>query len=147
MNLIRVMPAEGWDTMLTSVYLARLMGPVMLAVGIGMLVSPGAYRALAAEFLKSTALIFLSGLITMTAGLAILLSHRVIAPDWRTLITLLGFAMLAGGALRIIVPDRAAAIGNDLLARKGTMRLAAALWLLLGAILTIAGYWPQTSTP
>ena len=56
-------------------------------------------------------------------------------------------AMLAGGALRIIVPDRAAAIGNDLLARKGTIRLAAALWLLLGAILTIAGYWPQTSTP
>jgi hypothetical protein len=133
--------------MLTSVYLARLIGPVMLAVGIGILVSPGAYRTLAGEFLKSTALVYLSGLLTMTAGLAILLAHRVIAPDWRTLITLLGLAMLVGGAIRIIVPDRAAAIGRGLIDRPGMMQVAAAIWPILGAILTLAGYWPQTPAP
>ena len=133
--------------MLTSVYLARLIGPVMLAVGLGLLVSPGAYRALAAEFLKSTALVFLSGLLTLTAGVAILLAHRVVAPDWRTLITLLGLAMLVAGAIRVIAPDRAAAIGRGLLARDGAMKIAAAVWLILGAILTIAGYWPQSPTP
>jgi hypothetical protein len=74
LNLIRVMPAEGWDAMLTSVYLARLIGPVMLAVGIGLLVNPAAYRTLAREFLDSTALVYLSGLLTMTAGLAIQLA-------------------------------------------------------------------------
>jgi len=141
------MPAEGWDTMLTSVYLARLIGPVMLAVGLGLLVSPGAYRALAAEFLKSTALVALSGLLILTAGVAILLAHRVVAPDWRTLITLLGLAMLIVGAIRVIAPDRAAAIGRDLLARDGAMKIAAAVWLILGAIFTIAGYWPQSPTP
>jgi hypothetical protein len=147
LNLIRVMPAEGWDAMLTSVYLARLIGPVMLAVGIGLVVNPAAYRALAREFLDSTALVYLSGLITMTAGVAILLAHRVIAPDWRTLITLLGLAMLIGGALRIIFPDRVAAVGRRFIDRPGMMQVAAAVWLIIGAILTIAGYWPQTPTP
>jgi uncharacterized membrane protein len=147
LNLIRVMPAEGWDAMLTSVYLARLIGPVMLAVGIGLLVNPAAYRTLAREFLDSTALVYLSGLLTMTAGLAILLAHRVVAPDWRTLITLLGLLMLVGGAIRIIAPDPAADVGRGLLDRPGMMQVAAAIWLILGAILTLAGYWPQTPTP
>jgi hypothetical protein len=133
--------------MLTSVYLARLIGPVMLAVGIGLLVNPAAFRALAREFLDSTALIFLSGLITMTAGVAILLAHRVIAPDWRTLITLLGALMTIAGAVRIIWPDRTAALGRDLIARDGLLKVAAAFWLVIGAILAIAGYWPQTPTP
>jgi uncharacterized membrane protein HdeD (DUF308 family) len=152
LNLIRVMPAEGWDAMLTSVYLARLIGPVMLAVGIGLVVSPAAYRTLAREFLDSTALVYLSGLLTMTAGLAILLAHRVVAPDWRTLITLLGLLMLVGGAIRIISPGTAVRYGRYLLDRPPSVKvtalqIAAAIWLILGAILTIAGYWPQTPTP
>ncbi|WP_439572798.1 hypothetical protein [Phreatobacter sp.] len=133
--------------MLTSVYLARLIGPVMLAVGIGLAVNPGAFRTLARQFLDSTALIFLSGLITMTAGVAILLAHRVIAPDWRTLITLIGLAMTVAGAVRIVFPDRMARLGHDLIARDGLLGITAAIWLVIGAILTIAGYWPQTPTP
>lgn len=133
--------------MLASVYLARLIGPVMLAVGIGLLVSPGAFRVLARQFVDSTALIFLSGLITMTAGVAILLAHRVIAPDWRILITLLGLAMAVAGAIRIVFPDRMATVGRDLVARDGLLKVAAAVWLVIGAILTLAGYWPQSPTP
>ena len=133
--------------MLTSVYLARLIGPVLLAVGIGLLARPAAYRAAADELAKSSALIVLSGLIMMPAGLAILLSHRVVGADWRMLITLIGLALLVAGAWRIVAPDWAAGTARHLMAREGTMKIAAAIWLVLGAILTIAGYWPQTSTP
>ena len=133
--------------MLTSVYLARLIGPVMLAVGIGLLINGQVYRAIAEDFLASRALVYLSGLLTMTAGLAILLAHRVIAPDWRTLITLLGLLMLIAGTFRIIFPDRVQRVGRDLMNRPGMMQIATAIWLILGAILTIAGYWPQTPTP
>lgn len=133
--------------MLSSVYLARLIGPVMLAVGLGLALRPATFRIIADEFAKSSALIFLSGLIIMPAGLAILLSHRVIGADWRMLITLIGLALLVLGAWRIIAPDWAAGVARHLLPREGTMKIAAAAWLILGAILTIAGYWPQTPTP
>lgn len=133
--------------MLNSVYLARLIGPVMLAVGIGLLARPADFHAIAAEFARSSALIFLSGLMMMPAGLAILLSHRVIGGDWRMLITLIGLALVVLGAWRIIAPDWAAGVARHRMAGERTMKVAAAAWLVPGAILTIAGYWPQTSTP
>ncbi|MDP2800420.1 MAG: hypothetical protein Q8O26_00905 [Phreatobacter sp.] len=133
--------------MLTSVYLARLIGPVLLAVGIGLFVRPAAFNELANEFAKSSALIFLSGILMMPAGLAILLSHRVIGADWRMLITLIGLGLFALGAWRIIAPDWAAGVGRHRMPREGTRKVAAAVLLILGAILTVAGYWPQTPTP
>ena len=45
--------------MTNSVFLARLIGPLMLAVGIGIFVNGAVYRALADEFLRSHALIYL----------------------------------------------------------------------------------------
>lgn len=133
--------------MLTSVYLARLIGPVMLAVGLGLALRPATFRIIGDEFAKSSALIFLSGLLMMPAGLAILLSHRVIGGDWRMLITLIGLALFVLGAWRIVAPDWAAGVARHLMPREGTMKVAAAAWLILGAILAIAGYWPQTPTP
>ena len=91
--------------MQTSVFLARLIGPLFLAVGIGLITNAAIYRKMAGEFLASTALVYLSGLLTMTAGLAIVLNHNVWAADWRVLITILGWLGVIGGAVRIVVPQ------------------------------------------
>ena len=77
--------------MANSIFLARLIGPLMLAVGIGIFVNGAVYRLLADEFLRSRALIYLSGLLIMTAGLAIVLTHNVWRADWPVLITILGW--------------------------------------------------------
>ena len=45
--------------MLTSHFLARLIGPVMALVGVGLLVNELAFRKMAQEFLRSPALIYL----------------------------------------------------------------------------------------
>ena len=63
----------------------------MLAVGIGIFVNGAIYRLLADEFLRSRALIYLSGLLLMTAGLAIVLTHNVWRADWPVIITILGW--------------------------------------------------------
>jgi hypothetical protein len=59
LNLIRVMPAKGQDifSMQTSVFLAKLIGPIFLAVGAGLIVNAAVYKKLAEEFLASHALI------------------------------------------------------------------------------------------
>ena len=81
------MPAKGQDAMQKSIYLARLMGPVMLAMGIGVLLNAPVFLILVGQFLHSYALIFVAGLLSLTAGLAIVLSHNVWVGDWRVLIT------------------------------------------------------------
>jgi hypothetical protein len=104
--------------MQTSVFLARLIGPLFLAVGIGLITNAATYRKMAGEFLASTALVYLSGLLTMTAGLAIILNHNVWVADWRVLITILGWLGVIGGAVRIV--------GSW--SRKGRRGSAAASW-------------------
>src|SRR5881392_4488705 len=90
--------------MQTSIFIARLIGPVMLAVGIAVFANPRGFRDMSEEFFASRALMFLSGLLIMPAGLAIVLSHNVWTADWRVLITLLGWLIAIGGALRLLAP-------------------------------------------
>ena len=126
--------------MANSTFLARLIGPLMLAVGIGIFVNGAVYRMLADEFLRSRALIYLSGLLTMTAGLAIVLTHNVWRPDWPVIITILGWLSLIAGAFRIIAPQGTERIGRQVLKNKHALTIGGVVWLVLGAILCVFGY-------
>jgi uncharacterized membrane protein len=123
-----------------SLFLAKLIGPLFLAVGIGIFVNGSVYRLLADEFLRSRALIYLSGLITMTAGLAIVLTHNVWVANWPVLITILGWLALIGGAFRIIAPQGTERIGRRMLKHKHGFTFAGIAWAAVGAILSVFGY-------
>jgi uncharacterized membrane protein len=126
--------------MQTSVVLAKLIGPLFLAVGVGLLLNGATYRKLAGEFLASTALVYLSGILTMLGGLALVLTHNVWAPDWRVLITLLGWLGTLGGAARIVMPQGTQKMGRKLLAHSSGLTIAGVIWLALGAVLSFFGY-------
>ena len=126
--------------MATSIFLAKLIGPVMLAVGLALLLNRRGFAAIAEEFLRSLALLYLSGLLLMPAGLAILLTHNVWVLNWPVLITLLGWAMAIGGAVRILLPDRVELAGRRLLRHPMGLTIAGAIWLVIGGILTLFGY-------
>ncbi|MCC6780010.1 MAG: hypothetical protein IT537_25820 [Hyphomicrobiales bacterium] len=127
--------------MQTSVFLARLIGPVGLAIAIGVLANGAVYKELAREVLRSRALIYLSGLLTMTAGLAVVLSHNVWTTDWRVLVTLLGWLATIGGAFRIMVPQGTESIGRRVLEHPRGLTIAGVVWLVLGALLSFFGYF------
>jgi hypothetical protein len=124
----------------TSVFLAKLIGPVFFAVGIGLIVNAAVYKKLAEEFLASTALIYLSGLLTMTAGMAIILTHNVWAADWRVLISVLGWLAAIGGAVRIVMPQGTQKFGRQILRHPQGLMIAAGVWLVIGAVLCFFGY-------
>ena len=124
-----------------SIFLAKLMGPVIVAIGIGLLANAAVYRKMAEEGLRSHVLIYLSGVLTMTAGLAIVLAHNVWAADWRVLITLLGWLLTIGGAVRIVVPQQSEAMGRRFLEHPQAMPVFAAVWLAIGAVLCFFGYF------
>src|SRR5262245_45671855 len=126
--------------MANSIFLARLIGPVMLAVAIGIFVNAGVFRGLADEALRSRALIFLSGLLLMTAGLAIVLTHKIWVANWPVLITILGWLATIGGAARIICPQGTEGLGRRLLQHNMGLPIAGGVWLALGAILCFFGY-------
>src|SRR5439155_8129406 len=118
-----------------SIFLAKLIGPVCLVLGLALLINGAAFRTLAGEFLNSPPLMFLSGVITLPAGLAIVLTHNIWAGDWRVLITILGWLAVIGGAVRILAPQRATAIGRTMLANPSILPISTGVYLLIGALL------------
>ena len=124
--------------MSNSVFLARLLGPVMLVVGLAVFAS--GFREMAEEFMASKALMFLSGLLLMPAGLAIVLTHNIWALDWRVLITLLGWLAAIGGALRLFGPLFVVKAGHAMLNKPYFTSIAAAIWVVLGLLFCFFGY-------
>ena len=127
--------------MQTSIFLAQLIGPVLLTGSISLFVNGERQGAMAREFLESPPLIYLSGIIVMTAGLAIVLYHNVWALDWRVLITLVGWMALIGGAFRILFFDEVEKIGEKMLDKPWGLTIGGVVWLVIAVVLIYFGYF------
>jgi len=126
--------------MSTSVFLARLIGPVLLVIGLAVFANQRAFRELAEEFLASRALLFLSGLLIMPVGVAIILTHNIWAADGRVMITLFGWTNAIGGAVRLFAPAYVMKTGRAMLDRPYFIPLAAAVWVVAGSLFCLFGF-------
>jgi len=126
--------------MSNSLFLARLIGPVMLVVGLAVFTNPRGFRDMAEEFLASRALMFLSGLIIMPVGIAIVLTHNIWTADWRVAITVFGWLCAIGGALRLFGPLFVVKAGHTMLRQPYFTPIAAAIWVVLGLLFCFFGY-------
>ncbi|MGA7387499.1 MAG: hypothetical protein WBW99_06140 [Pseudolabrys sp.] len=95
------------------------MGPTFVAIALGMLINLGMYESMIAEALHTGILFYLSGLLSLLAGLAIVNLHNTWCADWRVIITILGWLMTIGGIIRIVVPQVAIAIGSTIYGESG----------------------------
>ena len=130
--------------MTTSRYIARLMGPVLLLIGIGMimgmLTEGEGYSSLMKEFIGSRALIFITGALALVAGLAVVNAHNLWVPDWRVIVTILGWLLIVRGIMNLVFPATVQTLGDRMIASHAGVVAGAAFTIALGAILSIMGY-------
>jgi hypothetical protein len=124
----------------TSILLAKLMGPMLLVLGLFVAFNPAQMRRIGREFLDSDALIFLSGVITLPVGLAIVVTHNVWVADWPVVITLFGWIAIAAGIARIALPGPLKRIGETMLEKASLITVPGVLMAMLGGYLAIQGY-------
>jgi hypothetical protein len=89
------------------------MGPTFATIAFGMLVNLGIYESVIAEALHTGILFYLSGLLSLPAGLPIITLHNTWCMDWRMIITVLGWLNDDRRLIRIAVPQVAIAIGFE----------------------------------
>jgi hypothetical protein len=89
--------------MQTSLFLAKLLGPVLFLIGISILFKYEEFRVVLRESVESQALSFLFGSLLLLGGLALVLNHNVWVLDWRLLITLVGWVNVVRGASAILL--------------------------------------------
>jgi hypothetical protein len=126
--------------MATSIFLARLLGPILLAVGAGILINPKPFRTMAGEVVRSITLVYLFGLADFAAGLAIVLTHNVWVANWRVLITLIGWLMLIRGAVRILAPEAIMGFAGKVIRNKQLVPISGVVTGVLGLVLCYFGY-------
>ena len=126
--------------MQTSIFLARLLGPALLLVGIGVLINQKYYRGMTREFVASRPLFYIASIIGIVGGLAIVLVHNVWVLNWRVLITLLGWINLIRGAISVLMPEQSFAYGGRMMAGKHMPMIAGVIALLIGLTLCYFGY-------
>ena len=120
--------------------IARLLGPLLATVGIGMLTNTDTYRIIGQQFLSTYAIIYLSGIIVLSFGLAILNVHNVWTRDWRSVITLIGWIFITAGVWRIIAPQFVPFVGGAILANHGFFTGCGVVLIALGGFITFKGY-------
>ncbi|RWM06503.1 hypothetical protein [Mesorhizobium sp.] len=123
-----------------SLFLARIVGPTFVAAALGMLINLDMYETMIAEGLRPGILLYLSGLLSLLAGLAIVNLHNRWQLDWRVIITVLGWLMTIGGIMRIVLPRIALAVGSTIYSGRASAIVVALITGALGAFLSFKGY-------
>jgi hypothetical protein len=119
---------------------ARLAGPTLMAIGLGVLLNRTLYTDAIVEAVKSTTLIFLSGVACLLVGVAILNAYRAWTADWRVLVTIVGWLFVIAGVVRIVLPSFAAGMATTVYVGTVALPIAGAVALVIGAILSFMGY-------
>jgi hypothetical protein len=129
------------DVMKTSKVIAKLLGGMLFISGAGILLNTDGYRATADEFLHGVGLIYMTGVMALLGGLAIVNLHNVWTRDWRFLVTLIGWFAVGDGILRVAVPQFIARFDAWYIAQPGFLIGSGFIVLALGAFLSFKGYF------
>jgi uncharacterized protein YjeT (DUF2065 family) len=124
----------------TTMFLASLWGPVMIAAGIGFFSSPKYYEKIYRDLEKSPFAILIFGMAAMAAGLAQIHAHNLWGTLSEGLVSLLGWGLFLKGVAATAFPNTVDEMGNWWAKKKMTAFVGYARFLL-GFYLSFIGYF------
>lgn len=127
--------------MQTSIFIAKLIGPILVVIGLTVLFKLEVLRDVARDVMAGSGLLFVAGILALLAGLVLVNTHNRWVWDWPVIITAFGWISILGGIVRIAFPGFARDFGGRMLAREGMLRVMGGAQLLLGAFLCWKGYF------
>jgi hypothetical protein len=135
-------------TMERSRFIAKLIGPICIAGGAGMLFNTAVFKAMFERGLHDHLLIYIAGLIALTSGLAILALHNTWQCNWTVLITLFGWLATIGGIVRMVAPQFIEQLGERIIGHANFFVIDGWIAVLLGVLLSYFAYFdPPNLSP
>jgi hypothetical protein len=135
-------------TMERSRFIAKLIGPICIAGGAGMLFNTAVFKAMFERGLHDHLLIYIAGVIALTSGLAIVALHNTWQCNWTVLITLFGWLATIGGIVRMVAPQFIEQLGERIIAGANFFVIDGWIAVLLGVLLSYFAYFdPPNLSP
>lgn len=124
----------------TTLFLAQLIGPTMLAVGLGIFFSRYYYTKVYRHLENETLAVLMSGIAALVIGILMVRNHNEWDGFVATVVTLVGWLSIAKGLMLIIIPRTVDRIGDALSVRPSWFPVVGAIYAVIGAILSYAAY-------
>ena len=109
-------------------------------MGIAMLLNRQMFPEMITQVAQNYAIIFLSGALSLLAGVAIVRVHNVWTGGWPVIITILGWLLIVGGLARMWFPHRASEIAASFGENPTFFLVTGVVLLALGAFLSFKAY-------
>ncbi|OHA59960.1 MAG: hypothetical protein A2589_03600 [Candidatus Vogelbacteria bacterium RIFOXYD1_FULL_46_19] len=119
--------------------LAQIWGPVILAIGLGVLVSRSYYLKIYRDLEKETLAMLIFAMVAIAVGIIHIRIHNVWGNLSEILISFLGWALLAKGLMFAIAPKFVNRAG-DWAVKAKAVPVAGIVMLIIGAYLSWVGY-------
>ncbi|NCN52300.1 hypothetical protein GW943_00605 [Candidatus Parcubacteria bacterium] len=116
-----------------SIFLAQVFGLYFVITGIAMIVRPRAVETLIATLAKRD-FIFVTGFVALFIGVPLVLMHNIWDGTWRVVVTVIVWAALLKGVMRLFMPDMTAEWGKRLAGNRNMIRLL--VWAI-----TLVGFY------
>lgn len=123
----------------STIFLAKLWGPAILAVGLGIFVSRDYYLKIYRDLEKDALAVLVFGMVAMISGIAHILFHNIWGTFSEGIISFFGWALFVKGALFVIAPNFVDKAG-DFWANKNLIPFVGTLTLIAGIYLCSIGY-------
>lgn len=124
-----------------SIFLAKVLGLYMTVLSIGLLMNAKKMKSILMDSMDSPPLLLVSGVVALMVGLLIVISHNLWVPDWRVLITIIGWLALTKGLVLIMFPQSTVNISKKWLQNNTLYYTTMVIDLLLGIYLTYIGFF------
>ena len=123
----------------TSLFLAKLLGLYMVVASLLWLVRGQAFDRMVEAIMDDPGIRALSGFLSLIIGLAMVTSHSIWEPSWRTVITVFGYLALLKGVWLLGWPEAAMSV-TRVMVRNPWRLVLVIIWLLLGTWLAWLGF-------
>ena len=125
--------------------LAKAYGIYMIAIGLSGLIAPDRWRVVLEDFQKSPGLTYLTAVLVVGFGLAMVMLHSLWTDPLAIVVSLFGWVALLKGVLLMAAPDRLLRLGAATVATPERTRTWAVFAVILGAALLTAGMLGRAS--
>lgn len=123
-----------------SIFLAKVLGLYIVIESIGMLLNTQRLRSIADQIVNNGALLLIAGTLSLITGIIFVVVHNLWEPDWRILITIIGWIALIKGIIEVVFPQVSQKLLTKFMANDSTIYVSGGVYLLIGIYLCYMGF-------